>query len=584
MAKTELSPLDMQHAAFSGVRRMEDYLNSRAMFLRVFVGQYFQENHGLSGDQPVNMTFRAISSYLPALVMQNPQAVCTTNYERFETHVALLESKLNSSYKAMRFQETLRAWLVDAFFGFGVMKTGLKKSGSVVEFDDVTLDPGEHFSNAVNIENFIPDPTSTEFMFRDASFLGDIVDLPRQILLDDDRYDHDLVMNLPSVNERIKTSDTDLARTEYHGREYNSARDVVSIANLWLPEYNKIVTIPDPRSHSFSEEFLSTIDFDGVESGPYDFLTFTPPVPGEAIPIAPVSMWYDLHNIANDMFKKTIDQALRQKDLTLYKEGASDEMDDIRDAEDGETVATTDPSAFTQLSMGGQRQSNETMLSHLHTWFNYVTGNADLVGGSSADAPSATQAEMIQANQSVSIEDARSILHDRVEDISLKHAYFIWTNPLDFPDVDTEDFLSVVVKIKARSMRRIDPVMKTKRIIDFATKTVPSLMQAAMLGMQMGLPFDLPKAIMDLAESLDIADVVDDWFNDPTFMQRMELTMALNMKSPGNSEMQGGGIGEILQNQQPGSLPESAPSPQTMQNQNVQERAGMAQSARLGAM
>jgi hypothetical protein len=555
------------------------------MFLKAYVGQYYRDREGELGEEPINMIFRAISSYIPALVMQNPRNTVGTDYRQFDTQAKLIQHKLDESQEAMRLKQIYRAWLVDAFFGFGIMKTGLKDSGYVMDFEDSVIDPGEQFSDIVDLDNFTFDPSCEKHMFRDAFFTGDLVTVERQALLDDDRFDHDLVMQLPEATAGNDTDNDEKSRQDSYAADFNSARDMVTMCELWIPSYDQIVYTPDPRE-LIMPDYIGTAEYDGIESGPYEYLSFSPPV-NDCLPIAPVGMWYDLHVIANDMFKKTMDQAERQKDIGVYKPAHADEADDIRDAEDGDMVASTDPDAVKVLSFGGQKQTNEIMLSHLHTWFNYVTGNADLVGGSSSAAPTATQAEMLQANQSISIEDAKTLLYDAASNVSKRHAYYIWTNPMEFTDVDKEDFLFLTFKIKARSMQRLDPAIKTKRIIDFMTQLVPATVQSGMMMQQMGRPFNVQVALTQLAEDLDIADWFDGVFDDPEYLDRMMLQHAMSMKSPGNSgnpiesESPGGGL---QTNGQPGIVGGTTPSSQEFSNMQAQQVAGEAQSARLGVM
>jgi len=121
MARTKLKASDIQEAARMGFERMRNYRNARAMYLKAYVGQYWQEFEGLTGEEPINMIFRAISAYIPALVMQNPRNIVTTAYSDYELHAQLLKTKLDESQEAMRLKEIYRAWLVDAFFGFGII-------------------------------------------------------------------------------------------------------------------------------------------------------------------------------------------------------------------------------------------------------------------------------------------------------------------------------------------------------------------------------------------------------------------------------------------------------------------------------
>ena len=102
---------------------------------------------------------------------------------------------------SIKLKQTLRAWIVNAIFAFGILKTGIAASGETLQFGDTRVDPGRIYTSLVDLDDFVIDPVCTEI--EKATFLGDRIRTPRRLLLDTDGYDHDLVMQLP----RSKYSD-----------------------------------------------------------------------------------------------------------------------------------------------------------------------------------------------------------------------------------------------------------------------------------------------------------------------------------------------------------------------------------------
>ena len=86
-------------------------------------------------------------------------------------------------------------------------------------------------------------------------------------------------------------------------------------------------------------------------------------------------------------------------------------------------------------------------------------------------------------------------------------------------------------------MTRLDPSIRAKRILEFATNLVPALMNSAMIAMQMGVPFNVQRAITKLADQLDISEHVQDWFEDPEFEEKMAAYSALGPKDSGKASM-----------------------------------------------
>ncbi|GAG53622.1 unnamed protein product, partial [marine sediment metagenome] len=410
----------------------------------------------------------------------------------------LLGLAIDKTERDIKLKQTLRAWIVEAIFAWGIVKTGIAASGETLEFGDTRVDPGRIYTSLVNLDDFVFDPVCTEI--EKSTFLGDRIRVPRQLLLDTDGYDHDLVKQLPMSRYNISGRVENLTKDNAGQMEMYTLQDFVDVVELWVPEANAIVTIPDPTQIKF-DRYIRLKDYYGPKEGPYTFLSFTPPVPNNPLPVASVSLWYDLHRMANRVFKKTMNQADRQKDIVLYNPAQADEAQDIKEADDGDIIASQDPKGINVVSFGGQNRNNEMMLQQLQMWYNYISGNPDQMAGNIPTAAkgkeTATRSSILQSNANISIEDARGILYDKTAEIGQKIGWFLHTDPLInlpltkrvtggqqlqlwlTPEQRIGDFLKFTFKIIARSMSRLDPTIKSRRIVEFAVNLVPGLMSAA---------------------------------------------------------------------------------------------------------
>lgn len=594
----KVTPLQIQHAARNGFDRLNTYRNARASFVKRYVGQYYQKKYGFTGDQPINLLFNAIRIMVPNLVMKNPVHQVSTSFVEHRSYADLLGRGIDFTSEQINLKETLRAWIVDALFGFGIMKTTLNSSQHTVTIDDMEIDPGQVCSDIVSIDEFTFDPTCTRYLFKDAMFVGHSSTIPRQQLLDTNGYDHDLVKKLPAIYNLTEQKESkDISDRMRYGKEFASIRELVKVVELYIPQANALVTIPDPRVTTF-DKYIRTVEYYGPDSGPYTYLAFTPPVPDNPLPIAPVSMWYDLDTSANDMFKKLLDQAMRQKDIIFYQPSEADAAQDALEARDGEAIAATDPSAISVQSFGGQRQSNEGMMTSIQTWFSYMAGNIEQLGGTRSSAATATQAEILQANANVTIEDSRDIIYTKTSEVGAKIGWYLFTDPLiDLPipyrTSDDEvtihltpeerrgDFFNYTFKIKAKSMTRMDPTIKTQRLIEFATNIIPAAANAAMISMKMGTPFNYPAFVTMIAEELGLEDSISEVFQDPEFMEKMQIMMLMG---PQNSKSKAGGPATVAGTQQNGGFPmqSNIASPEQQTNMDRQEIPAISQAARGG--
>lgn len=590
-------PIKVQGAVKKGFDRIKIYRNMRALFIKEFAGQYFKKAQGLTGDTPINLLFSTIRAYVPNLVMKSPINDVTTSVLAHKDYAELLGLGLNNLQKEIKLKKILRAWIVNAIFAIGILETGLVSSDSVYAFEDVDIDPGQIFTQNIDLDDFVLDPNCTAL--DEALFLGHIVRTPRAKLYEIDGLNHELIGRLPqALIQSSAESDKkieELSKHDIKNYEMQGIEDYVEVVKLWVPEANSIIYIPDPRVTTF-DDFIGVKEFYGPKDGPYSFLSFTPPVPNNPLPVAPVAIWYDLHNMANRVFKKLMDQVDAQKDVILYTPELADVVQDLIDAGNLDTVACTNPEGVKTISLGGQNRDNVEMAGQLQIWYNYIAGNPEQMAGIQQASKTATQAQIMQANSSVTLNDMRDVAYDETAEVSKKHAWYLHTDPLInlpftkrttgdeeiqlhlTPEQREPDFLLYgLFKIRQRSMSRLDPQMRTKRVEQFATNTVPAAAMAAQVCMQMGVKFNLQRFLTRVSEELDIDDLMVDVFDDPEFQERLEIMVQMGQGSPGKANA----MNPQAVSQEKGSpMRQKVQSPMQENRSASQQTAGAAQSAR----
>jgi len=537
-----VTPRKFQEVVAQGFRRLGTYRASRAMFVKEYIGQYYESEKGVTGEKPINLIYHAIRTLVPNIVMRSPANEIMTDIIQHQPYAELLSLGIDSVEKRVDLKGVLRAWLVDAIFAMGIVKVGIAQSDKLLQFGDEEIDPGEIYVELVDLDNFVFDPNCTSF--GRSAFQGDRITIPRQMLLDSKVYDKELVGKLPPAGGlRGKKKVEQLSKKNMSELEFIEMQDLVNVINVWVPEANAIITIADPNEMK-SDRYIAVQDYYGPKAGPYIDLTLTPPVPNNPYPVAPVSIWYDLHLMVNTVFKKVMDQSERQKTIGVYDPREADLAEDIRTANDGDMVQGN-PDSVKEISLGGQDPNNIAMIQQLQMWYNYMAGNPDQLSGGKSDANTATQASILEANSKVSIEDAKDITYDRTAEISKRIAWYLHNDPLiDLPlakrrpggervqlqltpEQREGDFLEFTFRVKAKSMTHLDPQIRTKRVIEFATNLLPGVIQSGMMAQQMGFPFNIQKAVTELAKELNIADEVSDWFYDPDFLERLQLKMMM---------------------------------------------------------
>jgi len=554
------NPRRVQLAVKNGFDRLRRYRKARAMFIKEYAGQYYASVKGMTGDSPINLIFHTIRTLVPNLVMQNPVNKVTTQVAAYNDYAWLLGLALDDINKKTNFKNILRGGIVSALFAMGVFKTGIANSGQIITWGDMNIDPGQVYTDLVDLDDLTIDPSCR--IINKAAFIGDRNRVPRQILLDDPDCDHDLVMKLPkSFHPDAKNKIEKLTQMNLSQIEMTELQDYVDVVEVYVPDADALLLIPDPDVIIF-DDYIKGEPFYGPKEGPYTFLSFTPPVPNNPLPVSEVSMWYDLHLMANKLMVKSMEQADRQKDIGIYDSSGADEAEDIRTSEDGDMIAGN-PDSVKVVSFGGQNRDNEAMLSQMQIWHNYMSGNPDQLAGLRSDAKTATQAQILETNANVIIEDERELIYECGAEINKKQAWYLHTDPLiklplskrtpgggyiQFeltPEQRCGDFLDFMFSLKARSMSRLEPTIKNELVMKFATQVFPNIMNSAMLAMQIGVPFNVQRCLTSLADQMEISADVQDWFNDPEFIKRIQLMMTMG---PQNAGKAGSAGNEINQN------------------------------------
>ncbi len=220
-------PQKVQLVVKRGFERMQRYKKATTMFTKEFVGQYYRDAKGMRGEEPINLIFATIRSWVPNLVMQNPVNLLSTEIKDQRAYGELLGLSVDRVEKEIKLKKTLRAWIVSALFGLGIIKTSIAASGVSLQFGDINIDPGQVYAELVSLDNFVIDPVCTDLS--KSSFYGDRITVPRQMLLDTDGYDHDLVRKLPTSKTPDVYQKESLTKQSTSVSEFNTLQDNVDV-------------------------------------------------------------------------------------------------------------------------------------------------------------------------------------------------------------------------------------------------------------------------------------------------------------------------------------------------------------------
>jgi hypothetical protein len=566
----DITPKKLLREIDNSSKRLAPFRKARYLFIRATVGQYYNTTRWNHGEEPLNLIANAIRVLVPNLVMNYPKVVISTKDLTQRQYAELLGLGLDDLAQAIHLKDTLRRWVIDSLYGLATMKVGLCTRETIrdgSDESDPTMVLTQPYADTVDFDDLILDPSCRRR--EEAALIGNHVLVERQLLLDSGLYDNAVVEKLPSVLETLPKKEVrELSQQPNVNDVTNRLQNLVNLAEVWIPSERAIFTVPGHKNAgSDGDKYLcEPQEAYCLDDGPYVFLSVTPPVPDNPLPVAPVGLWYDLADRANEMLSKMMDQASAQKDIALAKRGMEDDADLIRNSQNLDVLMVDDPNLFQKMSLGGQNPQNERMLGQLMMLFSQMAGNIEQLAGNRSDADSATQATILQQNSMVSVEDMRDIVYDGTAEIYRRLGWYLHTDPLIdvplirrskdengrvveepvqlTPEIRRGDYFNFMFKIKLKSMSRLDPQTRIQRMMQLFTNVIPGLTQSALAMWQMQIPFDLQAAIVRAAHELGL-EWLDDIFGSPEIMQKIQLMNQLGQQM-GNSK---GSLAGAVQNQ-----------------------------------
>ena len=604
-----LSAQILQESAMNGFKRLRNFRRARRMFIEAYAGQYYSKDHGTLGEEPLNLAFTAIRALVPNLVTRNPKSIVGSDYLIYRSYGNLMALALDYMSKKLKLPLILQRGLIDAIFTLGIFKVGLMSTDSLAFFGDEGVDPGQLFVDSVDFDNFTFDPIAKQM--ESASFLGERIRVERDEIMASGLFDNAIVEKLPSsaeVNLNDKHSVRNLSGGKWNERMMDRLHDSIELLELWLPGPNVLVTLP--YKSSTSGKFLREETFNGPADGPYEFLSLTPPVPDNPIPVQMAGVWHDLHTVGNQIVKKTLDQALAQKDVLAYSSIAADDAQDIVNARNMQSIRVDNPEGVKMLSFGGQNPKNEQMVAQILSWFDQFSGNTSMLAGTRVDTNVATVANILNQNTMTGITYMRDETYRATTGVLRKCAWYLYTDPLiELPLIRREtipaeyetteegirmvsparveetqeflipeerrgDFLDFAFSIEQDSMAPINWQFRLQQLEALVIRVIPAAAAAAQICAQMGTPFSFQRLVTRVAKMMNI-EWIDEIFQDPNLIASMAVVAQQGPQPNASSGI--GSQAAVSQNKGP-TTPKTSPTPQRQQREDAQAGANQGQA------
>ena len=403
----------LQVAVDWSMTQLEEPRRNRVTAIKEFVGKHYASD-GADKVVPTNFLELAATIYLRQLAARAPRVLVTTHTRSLRPFAMDMQIALNDIPAEIKLGRTLRRAVMEAMFGLGVVKVGIADSGVAVLGHDV----GESFVDLVTLDDYFVDMSAKQD--RTIQFQGNDYWLPvasaRALMQEGHSVEPDAhtVSGVGGIERAEGVSESEGA---------DLYKEKVWLRDVWLPAESQVVTYGVQ-----SKKLYSIIDWDGPENGPYYVLGFTD-VPGNLLPLPPVALWRDLHELGNNLFRKLAQQAEVKKTVTAFAGGNEADVEAYRRAADGDGIKYSGPKPET-LSSGGIDPATLAFYLQNRDLFSYFAGNLDTLGGLSPQADTLGQEKLLGEASSARVGDMRDQTNEFAGDIFKALAWYEWTNPV----------------------------------------------------------------------------------------------------------------------------------------------------------
>jgi hypothetical protein len=451
-------------------RKLQTFRERRLSMIRQFVGGAWSDG-GAPDKVPVNFLEMALGIYRRQVAARAPRVMVRSKNGDNIPFADDLEIALNISIDDIRFDDTMRRWVLEAMFGMGVLKVGLAPSDQK-EIFGFTHDPGQPFADVVDFEDFVFDITAKRW--DQVQFCGNRYALPLDAVRDLKMFKG---ANLSKYERRTSNEQGDekVSNLVDDGGSYGEETymDLVELWDIWLPYENIVATFQaGPDGGIETRNPIRVVDWEGPEGGPYHLLSFGD-VPGQIMPLPPAALMIDLHELGNRVFRKLGRQADRQKTVTLIASGNQEDGRRLTDANDGDAISVDRPEATKEVRYGGVDQAALAFFQQLRQLTSYFGGNLETLGGLNNATNTASQEQLVKSQATMRIADMQERATDAATRVIKAIAYYMWTDPVRTYRVPKKIPASDMVIISD-----LKPERRNGEFPDYAIEIIPFSMQS----------------------------------------------------------------------------------------------------------
>lgn len=408
MSQNEPDPARLVQAMRRSRWMLERFRVNRREMVRQYVG-YHWSDEGTSEKVPVNLISLYTSIVGRNLIAKNPRAMLSTFQRAHKPVVSAMQDWTDIEIPRMKLKETLERIVIDALFSFGVCKVALATPADAAAMA-WHLRAGSPYAARVDLDDFVFDANARDWS--QVGFIGHRYRVPLRAVKEDKRYSkarEDLTASTDEPYNQQGDERINMLGRGYQDLNTEEFEDMVDLWEIYLPRHRLVYTLADgamsgPETGPDMKPLLIQ-PWLGPECGPYHILGLLP-VPGNIVPKGPLQDLFDLHEAANNAYRKMFRIVERIKEIMTYSGASAEDAARAVSANDGDSVRVDSIDKIKQIVFGGTTLNNVQMgAMHFKDLFSWAAGNLDIIGGLSPMSKTASQDKMLNENSAKSVAD-----------------------------------------------------------------------------------------------------------------------------------------------------------------------------------
>lgn len=553
--KSRASEVDvprLTEAMYKARLTLKRYRDEMRETVRQMVGRHWSDQ-GTAETVPVNLINMYVGIMARKLVAQNPRVMLSTWNKNMKPAVKAMEPWLNREMENMNFAKTMQRVVTAGLFSVGFTKVCLA-TPAVAGHKNWSLTPGTAFADEVLLDDMVWDIHARSF--EEVGFIGHRYRVPLDLVKDSKLYTKARLKleasDDPQFNKEGDERIGVLGRDFYSNRE--EYEDFVDLWEIYMPRHRLLITLADDAvgvvgGGTISTDPLRVVDWVGPDSGPFEVLGFGD-VPGNAMPTAPLQNLRDLHDPANNIWRKLIRQAQRMKQNLLVGGGATEDAERINRTSDGESTQVNNADQIQERSWSLPNPQLFEMGNKLIEMFKEQGGNLDAVGGLNPQSKTLGQDQMLTQSASSIVAAMQETCVTHARKVLRKILWYAWYHPKNViqsefaPNGDKQYAINRFVH-PANSQDPRAMVKRTGRLADMDLQIDPYSMQPQTPQSQMqALDNVMAQVLVPLAPVLQAQGIVPDMNYylqlKAKYLNLPELPQILSIGAPQQPQGSGG--------------------------------------------